>query len=57
MRALGLGHELDHAMGLPKGHRVEVVLALGYPQHHFRRVLPRRKPELAWNGTRRLQRP
>lgn len=50
MRALGLSRELDRALGLPQGHRVEVVLALGYPQHHFRRVLPRRRPELAWNG-------
>jgi nitroreductase/NAD-dependent dihydropyrimidine dehydrogenase PreA subunit len=50
MRALGLSRELRQMLGLPIGHRVQVVLALGYPQHHFRRVLPRRRPELAWDG-------
>jgi len=39
--------ELQRAAAVPPGRRAEVTLVLGYPQYEFRRVLPRRSPELA----------
>ena len=36
-------------LGLPEGRNAQVVLVLGYPQHPFRRLVPRRTPELTWN--------
>ncbi len=46
---------IDHSrtvrrmLGLPEGRRAQIVLTLGYPQFVFRRVVPRRVPELIWN--------
>jgi len=34
---------------IPGSRRIQVVLALGYPKHGFRRMLPRRDPNLVWN--------
>ncbi len=36
-------------LGLPEDRESQVILVLGYPQHPFRRVVPRRTPELVWN--------
>jgi nitroreductase/NAD-dependent dihydropyrimidine dehydrogenase PreA subunit len=36
-------------LGLPEDRESEVILVLGYPQHPYRRLVPRRAPELAWN--------
>ncbi len=47
--ALDRSRELRDALGLPEGRRVEVVLTLGYPKYRFRRVPPRRQPDLLWN--------
>jgi len=48
--ALDRSRGLRRALGLPVGRRAEVTLVLGYPQYHFRRVLPRRQPDLLWNA-------
>ena len=48
--ALDLNRKLRSALGLPQGRRAEVALVLGYPQYRFRRVLPRRRPNLVWNA-------
>ena len=48
--ALGLSPRLKKSLGLPRKRQPEVVLALGYPQVHFRRALPRRRPNLTWNA-------
>jgi len=47
--ALERSRGLRRALGLPEGHRAEVVLTLGYPRYHFRRLPARRRPGLAWN--------
>jgi nitroreductase/NAD-dependent dihydropyrimidine dehydrogenase PreA subunit len=44
------GRRLRRALGLPEGRQAEVTLVLGYPQHRFRRLLPRRRPNLTWNA-------
>ena len=36
-------------IGLPKGRRPQIAIAIGYPRHEFRRGLPRRSPNLTWN--------
>jgi nitroreductase/NAD-dependent dihydropyrimidine dehydrogenase PreA subunit len=36
-------------LGLPDDRESQVILVLGYPQHPFRRIVPRRNPELVWN--------
>ena len=36
-------------IGIPKGRKPQIALAIGYPQHGFRRALPRRSPNLIWN--------
>jgi nitroreductase/NAD-dependent dihydropyrimidine dehydrogenase PreA subunit len=48
---LSLSHsrKLRRTLGLPKGDRSEVALVLGYPKFPFRRALPRRRSELAWD--------
>jgi nitroreductase/NAD-dependent dihydropyrimidine dehydrogenase PreA subunit len=47
--ALVLSPRLQRSLGLAQKRQPQVALTLGYPQHHFRRALPRRKPNLAWN--------
>lgn len=36
-------------LGVPEGRSAHVVLAVGYSQYKFRRLVPRRTPELTWN--------
>jgi len=36
-------------LGLSEGRTAQVTLVLGYPLHPFRRLVPRRLPELVWN--------
>jgi nitroreductase/NAD-dependent dihydropyrimidine dehydrogenase PreA subunit len=36
-------------LGLSDGRTAQVALVLGYPLHPFRRLVPRRMPELVWN--------
>ena len=36
-------------LGLPEGREAQIVLVLGYPLYPFRRLVPRRMPELGWN--------
>jgi len=48
--ALDLDKKLHSALGLPQGRRAEVAVVLGYPQYRFRRVLPRRRPNLVWSS-------
>jgi len=40
---------LRRKIGLPEGRAPQVTIALGYPRHSFRRLLPRRSPNLSWN--------
>ncbi len=40
---------LQRKTALPDGRKAQVVLALGYARHSFRRALPRRSPNLSWN--------
>jgi nitroreductase/NAD-dependent dihydropyrimidine dehydrogenase PreA subunit len=40
---------LRRAIALPEQRAPQVAVALGYPRHSFRRSLPRRQPNLAWN--------
>jgi nitroreductase len=47
--ALDRSRSLRRALGLPGDRRAEVTLVLGYPRYRFRRVLPRRRPELVWH--------
>jgi nitroreductase/NAD-dependent dihydropyrimidine dehydrogenase PreA subunit len=47
--ALDRSRELHRVLGLPQGRRPEVTLVLGYPAYDFQRVLPRRRPKIAWN--------
>ena len=44
--ALDFSRKLRRSLGLPSGRRAEVELILGRPKHPFRRVLPRRRPEI-----------
>jgi nitroreductase/NAD-dependent dihydropyrimidine dehydrogenase PreA subunit len=37
------------AVGLPERRVPQVAVALGHPRHAFRRLLPRRPPNLSWN--------
>jgi len=41
--------KIKRAIPVPASRKVQVVLALGYPKHNFRRMLPRRDPNLVWN--------
>lgn len=47
--ALQRSTELRLMLGLPPDRRPEVELILGYPVHSFRRLIPRRQPELLWD--------
>ena len=47
--ALDRSQRLRRALELPEDRRAEVTLVLGYPRYRFRRVPPRRRPELAWS--------
>ncbi len=49
--ALQRSTELRDSLGLPPDRRPEVELILGYPVHSFRRLIPRRQPELLWDGS------
>jgi len=40
---------LRRSVGIPPGRTSQVILCLGYPRDPFRRSLPRRRPEVAWN--------
>jgi len=40
---------LRRKVALPEGRAPQVAVALGYARHRFRRVLPRRSPNLTWN--------
>jgi len=40
---------LRRAIGIPDGRAPQVAIALGFARHTFRRVPPRRIPDLAWN--------
>jgi len=40
---------LRKLIGLPAGRVPQVAMILGYPQRPFRRLLPRRDPDLIWN--------
>ena len=40
---------LRKAIGVPEGRAPQVAIALGYPRHTFRRVPPRRVPNVIWN--------
>ncbi len=40
---------LRRKVALPEGRRPQVAIALGYARHPFRRLLPRRSPNLTWN--------
>jgi len=41
--------KIRERLAIPTSRALQVVLALGYPKHEFRRVLPRRDPNLVWN--------
>ena len=47
--ALDRSRSLRRALGLPEDRRAEVTLVLGHPRYRFRRVLPRRRPEIVWD--------
>ena len=38
------------SIALPKGRTPQIAITVGYPRHDFRRGLPRRVPNLAWNS-------
>jgi len=40
---------LRRLVGIPEGRAPQVALVLGYPRHPFRRLVPRRVPDLSWN--------
>ena len=40
---------LRRMIGLPKGRDPQVAVTLGYPKAEFRRMVPRRSPNLSWN--------
>jgi nitroreductase/NAD-dependent dihydropyrimidine dehydrogenase PreA subunit len=48
--ALERSQDLRLALGLTDDRRAEVTVILGYPVYDFQRVLPRRRPELAWSS-------
>ncbi len=47
--AFEMSARLRRRVPLPEGRTAQVALALGYARHTFRRVLPRRSPNLTWN--------
>lgn len=42
-------HLQHDILGVPEGKEVHVLLTLGYPAWDFRRMVPRRKPDILWN--------
>jgi nitroreductase/NAD-dependent dihydropyrimidine dehydrogenase PreA subunit len=46
---LSRSRKLRRAIGLPDGRRAQVALVVGTPQYEFRRLVPRRQPNLIWN--------
>ena len=49
--ALDRSRQLRGMLGLVQDRRAEVTLVLGYPVHGFHRLIPRRQPELLWDGS------
>ena len=47
--ALGLSRHLRRSLDIPPGRKPEIELVLGVPKYPFRRVVPRREPEITWN--------
>lgn len=47
--ALGLSRRLRKLLHLPSGRKPEIELVLGVPKYPFRRVVPRRKPDISWS--------
>jgi len=47
--ALGLSRRLRRSLDIPPGRKPEIELILGVPKYPFRRVVPRREPEITWN--------
>jgi nitroreductase/NAD-dependent dihydropyrimidine dehydrogenase PreA subunit len=47
--AIQRNRKLRRAIGLPEGRRAQIALVVGVPQYQFRRVVPRRQPNLIWN--------
>jgi len=41
--------KIREGIPVPASRSVQAVLAVGYPKHEFRRMLPRRDPNLVWN--------
>jgi len=48
--ALSLSRRLRKSLHLPSGRKPEIALILGVPKYPLRRAVPRRKPEITWNG-------
>jgi nitroreductase/NAD-dependent dihydropyrimidine dehydrogenase PreA subunit len=42
-------HLQHEVLGIPEGKELQVLLTLGYPAWHFRRMVPRRRPNIKWN--------
>ncbi len=42
-------HFQHHILGVPEGKEIHTLLTLGYPAWEFRRMLPRRLPNIIWN--------
>jgi nitroreductase len=39
-------------LGIPDEKEVHVLLTLGYPAWNFRRMVPRREPDILWNPSK-----
>jgi nitroreductase len=53
--ALERSRRIPPILGLSPERQLEVVLTLGYPGVEFRRAVPRRRPNLAWNPRQRAE--
>jgi nitroreductase/NAD-dependent dihydropyrimidine dehydrogenase PreA subunit len=42
-------HLQHNVLGIPDNKELQVLLTLGYPAWYFRRMVPRRMPNIAWN--------
>jgi hypothetical protein len=42
-------HLQHEVLGIPEEKELQVLLTLGYPAWHFRRMVPRRLPNIDWN--------
>lgn len=49
--AMAQDRDLVKELCLPKGRRLQAMMILGYPRFKFKRALPRRRMEIAWNPT------